>query len=72
MFFLGDLTFASLPSGAGRTWQLSSPQLSVNGKTTALLKRTRDIIFDSGTSNVLFDTDTTEVCPVLGCSLLCY
>ncbi|TFK54198.1 acid protease [Heliocybe sulcata] len=56
----GSLTYASLPSGSGDTWQLSSPQISVNGKTTSTLKRRRTIIFDSGTSNVLFSTSTAE------------
>lgn len=56
----GSLTYAPLPAGSGSTWQLSSPQIAVNGKTTSTLKAKRDIIFDSGTSNVLFDTDTAE------------
>lgn len=58
--FNGSLTYASLPDGAGPTWQLSSPQISVNGQTTSTLVAQRDIIFDSGTSNILFDTETTE------------
>ncbi|KAJ3833034.1 aspartic peptidase domain-containing protein [Lentinula raphanica] len=57
--FSGDLTFAS-QAGTGATWELRSPGISVNGKTTSLLKTERTIIFDSGTSNVLFDTDTAE------------
>ncbi|KAL0950379.1 hypothetical protein HGRIS_010341 [Hohenbuehelia grisea] len=58
--FTGSLTFASLPANAGRTWQLVSPQLSVNGKTSTVLRRSRTIIFDSGTSNILFSTDTAN------------
>ncbi|KZT26713.1 acid protease [Neolentinus lepideus HHB14362 ss-1] len=58
--FTGSVSYASLPSDSGDTWQLSSPQISVNGKTTSTLKRTRTIIFDSGTSNVLFPTSTAE------------
>lgn len=58
--YQGDLTYASLPADAGSTWQLSSPQITVNGQTTSTLKVNRNIIFDSGTSNVLFDTQTTE------------
>ncbi|KAJ6594144.1 acid protease [Mycena capillaripes] len=58
--FTGNLTFASLPAGSSATWTLNSPQLSVNGKTTTVLKATRNIIFDSGTSNILFSTATTN------------
>ncbi|KII92889.1 hypothetical protein PLICRDRAFT_488851 [Plicaturopsis crispa FD-325 SS-3] len=58
--FTGDLTYASVPSGSGSTWQLSSPAIYVNGKTDSTLKSKRQIIFDSGTSNIVFDTETTE------------
>ncbi|SJK97478.1 uncharacterized protein ARMOST_00730 [Armillaria ostoyae] len=58
--FKGDLIFASLPKPASGVWRLPSPGITVNGKTTTLLQTTRSIIFDSGTSNVLFSTDTTE------------
>jgi hypothetical protein len=58
--FTGQPIFASLPREAGSDWVLRSPGLSVNGKTTSLLNQTRTIIFDSGTSNVLFSTDTAE------------
>ncbi|KAF9454017.1 acid protease [Macrolepiota fuliginosa MF-IS2] len=60
--FTGTPIFASiLPTSQLNTaWQLKSPALSVNGKTNSILTRSRSIIFDSGTSNVLFSTDTTE------------
>ncbi|KAK0225889.1 acid protease [Armillaria fumosa] len=58
--FKGDLVFASLPKPASGTWRLPSPGITVNGQTTTLLQSTRSVIFDSGTSNVLFSTDTTE------------
>ncbi|KAH9485175.1 Pepsin-2B [Psilocybe cubensis] len=58
--FTGTPIFASLPSGSGSTWQLASPGLSVNGKTNSLLNSPRTIIFDSGTSNILFSTDTAN------------
>ncbi|RDB24771.1 Pepsin A [Hypsizygus marmoreus] len=58
--FNGDPTFATLPAGSSSTWRLVSPRLSVNGKTTAVLNTQRSIIFDSGTSNILFSTATTE------------
>ncbi|KAJ7188043.1 acid protease [Mycena filopes] len=57
--FTGPLTFAS-QAGTGATWTLNSPQLTVNGKTTTVLKASRNIIFDSGTSNILFPTATTN------------
>ncbi|KAK7472672.1 hypothetical protein VKT23_000785 [Stygiomarasmius scandens] len=57
--FDGDLVFAP-NAGRGSTWELSSPGISVNGRTTSLLNTRRTIIFDSGTSNVLFSTDTAE------------
>lgn len=56
----GDLINATLP-GSGRTWELPSPSIFVNGQTTPLLNSERTVIFDSGTSNVLFSTNTTEV-----------
>lgn len=59
--YSGPLTFASLPSTSGRTWELPSPQISVNGRTTTTLRQRRTVIFDSGTSNILFSTATTEV-----------
>ncbi|KAJ7594019.1 acid protease [Mycena floridula] len=55
----GSLTFAP-NAGAGNTWELSSPSISVNGKTTSVLNVRRTVIFDSGTSNILFSTNTTE------------
>lgn len=58
--FTGTPIFASLPSGSGSTWQLASPGISVNGKTTSVLKTSRTIIFDSGTSNILFSTNTAN------------
>ncbi|KAJ3743134.1 acid protease [Lentinula detonsa] len=57
--FSSNLTFAS-QAGTGAAWELRSPGISVNGKTTSLLNTPRTIIFDSGTSNVLFDTATAE------------
>lgn len=57
--FTGTPIFASLAS-TGSTWSLTSPRVSVNGKTNSILTRSRNIIFDSGTSNILFSTDTTE------------
>ncbi|KAJ7138311.1 acid protease [Mycena epipterygia] len=57
--FKGKLTFATLPTSSPN-WSLNSTQISVNGQTTAVLTATRDIIFDSGTSNILFPTNTTN------------
>ncbi|KAE9400870.1 acid protease [Gymnopus androsaceus JB14] len=58
--FTGELTFASQAEDSGATWQLNSPGLSVNGKTSSVLDVPRTIIFDSGTSNILFPTATAE------------
>ncbi|KAF7315441.1 Pepsin A [Mycena indigotica] len=54
------LTFASLPAGSGATWTLNSPQIFVNGKSSTTLRATRNVIFDSGTSNILFPTATAD------------
>ncbi|PPQ62926.1 hypothetical protein CVT24_006166 [Panaeolus cyanescens] len=58
--FTGTPIFASLPPGSGNGWVLTSPGIVVNGQTTSLLNTSRSIIFDSGTSNVLFSTDTAN------------
>ncbi|KAJ7016573.1 acid protease [Mycena alexandri] len=58
--FNGTLTYADQSDEGSSTWTLTSPSISVNGKTTSTLKQSRDVIFDSGTSNILFDTATTE------------
>lgn len=58
--FKGPLTFATLFNDGFGDWVLPSPGISVNGKTTPLLHTPRNVIFDSGTSNVLFSTNTTE------------
>ncbi|KAJ7282990.1 acid protease [Mycena rebaudengoi] len=57
--FQGNLTYASLPD-ISFTWRLTSPRISVNGQTTSVLTQSRSVIFDSGTSNILFSTATTE------------
>ncbi|KAF9452893.1 acid protease [Macrolepiota fuliginosa MF-IS2] len=57
--FTGTPVFASLAATTA-AWQLNSPGLSVNGKTNSLLSQPRRIIFDSGTSNVLFPINVTE------------
>ncbi|KAI0630375.1 acid protease [Trametes polyzona] len=56
--FKGDLIYADQVGGGD--WEVQSSQITVNGKTNSILKKRRDIIFDSGTSNILFDTQTTE------------
>ncbi|KAI0785623.1 acid protease [Abortiporus biennis] len=64
--FTGPLTFASLPSTASSTWELSSSGISVNGKTTTTLHKTRTFIFDSGTSNiVLSQTDAEAIYAII-------
>ncbi|KAI1791951.1 acid protease [Ganoderma leucocontextum] len=56
--FTGDLVWAD-QSGQG-DWVVSSTAITVNGQTTDVLDQPRDIIFDSGTSNVLFSTQIAE------------
>lgn len=58
--YTGDLTYSDLSSGA-TYWTLDSTGISINGQTTTLLGTARTIIFDTGTSNVMFDTDIAEV-----------
>ena len=61
--FKGDLVYSSLPTDStfDGQWQLPSSQIHINGKTSHLLTETRIVIFDTGTNNVLFDTNATEV-----------
>ncbi|KAE9402851.1 acid protease [Gymnopus androsaceus JB14] len=58
--FTSELTYASQTEDAGDNWQLCSPGISVNGKTNSVLDVPRTIVFDSGTSNVVFPTATAE------------
>ncbi|KAF4621422.1 hypothetical protein D9613_001022 [Agrocybe pediades] len=62
--FTGELIYGSLPPDPSgeppRLWLLQSPGISVNGMTNDLLNTSRGIIFDSGTSNVVFSTNITE------------
>ncbi|KAF8523163.1 aspartic peptidase domain-containing protein [Hysterangium stoloniferum] len=57
--FTGSLTFISQPSSDGN-WELPSTSIAVNGKTTSTLNKRRTIIFDSGTSSLCLDQQTTE------------
>ncbi|KAF4620824.1 hypothetical protein D9613_000878 [Agrocybe pediades] len=62
--FTGEPIFGDLPPAETElppsVWLLNSPGISVNGHTTGFLNTSRQIIFDSGTSNVVFPTNTTE------------
>lgn len=58
--YTGTLSYAKLPYSGGSTWELTSPKIYVNGKTTSTLSQSRTIIFDSGTPNVLFPTSTAN------------
>jgi len=57
--FSGTPTFVPV-TGAGSFWELTSSQVAVNGKTSSTLKKTQSIIFDSGTSNLVFPQSITE------------
>ncbi|EPQ58245.1 acid protease [Gloeophyllum trabeum ATCC 11539] len=59
--FDGPLTYAPLTSDAYGSWVLEWRGASVNGQTTRALQERWEVIFDSGTSNAVFDTNTTEV-----------
>nr|GAT42650.1 acid protease [Mycena chlorophos] len=49
-----------VPTHAGTFWELPSSQVFVNGQSNSDLTVNQTIIFDSGTSNVLFPTDFTN------------
>ena len=53
----GTLSYDNI-AHSGPTWVLDSPEITV---TTSVLSSRRSIMFDSGTSNILFSTATTEV-----------
>ncbi|KAK7055773.1 pepsin A [Favolaschia claudopus] len=55
--FSGDLIYAPLPAFTTNSWALNSPQFFVNGKTTNALKAMRRVVFDTGTSNIVFTSD---------------
>lgn len=61
----GTLTFAPVglppPPGGGVEWTLNSSNIAVNGQTTSLLSKPLNIIFDSGTSNLVFQPNITQV-----------
>jgi len=57
--FSGTPTFIPV-TGAGSFWELNSTAVAVNGKTSSVLQGAQSIIFDSGTSNLVFPTDVTE------------
>ncbi|TFY63340.1 hypothetical protein EVJ58_g3306 [Rhodofomes roseus] len=56
----GEIQTASLPSDNDDTWLLSSSAIYINEQTTSLLSSTRNIIFDSGTSNAYFDPEIAQ------------
>lgn len=60
--FHSNLIYSSLAQDSDfeGLWQLASSQICINGRTSSVLQTSRTVIFDSGTSNVLFDTQTTE------------
>jgi hypothetical protein len=41
-------------------WQLTSSEITVNGKSTSTLRQSRVFIFDSGTSNIVLPQADTE------------
>lgn len=54
------ITYVPVVQNSG-FWQLKSSKFSVNGKSTSTLTASRTIIFDSGTSNLVFPKAVAEV-----------
>ena len=62
----GDLTYAPLPNlnaseNVGEHWITESTGITVNGRTSHALQAKREIIWDSGTSNIVLSKNDTEV-----------
>lgn len=62
----GTTVFAPT-SSSGSTWTLASTRIFVNGRNIGSVGNNQEIIFDSGTSNVLFDTALTQVAILQAC-----
>ncbi|CEL61602.1 Pepsin II-1 OS=Oryctolagus cuniculus PE=2 SV=1 [Rhizoctonia solani AG-1 IB] len=58
--FSGPITYIPVDPATQGFWQLVSSQYAVNGKTSTALKKTTHVIFDSGTSNIVFPKAVTE------------
>ncbi|KAL6301849.1 acid protease [Sparassis latifolia] len=58
--FQGNVTYSNIVAKAEGSWQLPSSGIYVNNQTASILQQPLPIIFDSGTSNILFDTNITE------------
>ncbi|KAG8707791.1 hypothetical protein FRC08_000283 [Ceratobasidium sp. 394] len=58
--FCGALTYIPVDLSTRGLWQLLSTQYAVNGKTSSILKQTTHIVFDSGTSNIVFPKAVAE------------
>lgn len=57
--YTGSLVYAPLATTSG-FWELTGKGIAVNGKTSSTLSRSTSIIFDSGTSNIVFPRAITE------------
>ncbi|KAF8309088.1 acid protease [Clavulina sp. PMI_390] len=49
-----------IPVSGSSFWELKNTQMAVNGKTSSTLKVSNNIIFDSGTSNIVFPSSVTK------------
>jgi hypothetical protein len=58
--FQGDFIYPPLAHDLNfeGVWQLTSPHIFVNDKTTSVLQISHTVLFESAISNVLFDTQT--------------
>lgn len=57
--YTGTLVYAPLDTTSG-FWELTGKGIAVNGQTSTTLSRSNSIIFDSGTSNIVFPKAITE------------
>lgn len=58
--FSGNVTYSNIVSKQGGFWELPSSGIYVNNQTSPILQQPQSVIFDSGTSNIVFDTNITE------------
>ncbi|KAJ7574402.1 aspartic peptidase domain-containing protein [Mycena floridula] len=59
--FNSTMVFATIEPNLGGPWVLKSPGISVNGQQSSpLLTQPLDVMFDTGTSNIVFPRNLTE------------
>ncbi|KAJ7644665.1 aspartic peptidase domain-containing protein [Roridomyces roridus] len=58
--FTGDLMYSPIVDADQGSWQIESLGISVNGQVERSLQQNLTLIFDSGTSNILFEQPVAE------------